>query len=334
VNATLRGLQVARKTLDRENELSFDARGLLRNEARLNADIRVSTLPEGLDPDEIVNQNPDEWAKLIAAAKPIVVHVMETLAANTDLNDPKAKTEVAEQVMPLIQDIPSLIERDTYRQQLARLLKVDESALVSSFQKPQRQRTRPRRKAASTPEPVAAPVTKPSESSPLHDVEAMCIGMILRKPANLYRVDRALIQSGLPRITSKDFLSTSHQEIIALIISSLDQDKLEPLNYVIEVMPIHIADYADTLLIKTQELVPQEERILTEIFRGVLRLRELTLRDKLNQYRFQLEDDQENDLGESTNLMKEIIQVNQLILKINKAMKNRTIFSNNLESEH
>jgi hypothetical protein len=158
--------------------------------------------------------------------------------------------------------------------------------------------------------------------------------MILRKPANLYRVDRALIQSGLPRITSKDFLSTSHQEIIALIISSLDQDKLEPLNYVIEVMPIHIADYADTLLDKTQELVPQEERILTEIFRGVLRLRELTLRDKLNQYRFQQEDDQENELGEGANLMKEIIQVNQLILKINKAMKNRTIFSNNLESGH
>jgi hypothetical protein len=99
-------------------------------------------------------------------------------------------------------------------------------------------------------------------------------------------------------------------------------------------MPIHIADYADTLLDKTQELVPQEERILTEIFRGVLRLRELTLRDKLNQYRFQQEDDQENELGEGANLMKEIIQVNQLILKINKAMKNRTIFSNNLESGH
>ena len=81
VNATLRGLQVARDTLDRESEISFDARGLLRNEARLNADIRVSTLPEGLDPDEIVNHNPDEWSKLVSSAKPIVIHVMETLAS-------------------------------------------------------------------------------------------------------------------------------------------------------------------------------------------------------------------------------------------------------------
>ena len=49
--ATLRGLDVARRTLDRETELVYDPRGLLRHEARLQADIRVSTLPEGLDPD-------------------------------------------------------------------------------------------------------------------------------------------------------------------------------------------------------------------------------------------------------------------------------------------
>jgi DNA primase len=46
--ATLRGLQIARQTLDRTNEPVFDARGLLGYEARLQADIRVTTLPEGL----------------------------------------------------------------------------------------------------------------------------------------------------------------------------------------------------------------------------------------------------------------------------------------------
>ena len=45
--ATLRGLQIARQALDRESDPVFDARGLLGNEARLQADIRVTTLPEG-----------------------------------------------------------------------------------------------------------------------------------------------------------------------------------------------------------------------------------------------------------------------------------------------
>ena len=53
MKATLRGLEVARQTLDRETEVQFDARGLMRQEARLQADIRVTTLPPGMDPDQI-----------------------------------------------------------------------------------------------------------------------------------------------------------------------------------------------------------------------------------------------------------------------------------------
>ena len=43
--ATLRGLSVAREALDREAEIVFDPRGLVRTEGRLGADIRVMTLP-------------------------------------------------------------------------------------------------------------------------------------------------------------------------------------------------------------------------------------------------------------------------------------------------
>jgi hypothetical protein len=98
-------------------------------------------------------------------------------------------------------------------------------------------------------------------------------------------------------------------------------------------MPIDLADYADDLLQKTQKLVPQEERILSEIFRNILRLRENVLRDMLNQYRFQLEDEQENNSGLNDDLMQEINKVNQQILKINKAFNDRTLFSNRPDPE-
>jgi DNA primase len=57
IKATLRGLEVAREALDHSEDLVFDARGLLHNEARLQADLRVSGMPDGLDPDEIVLRN-------------------------------------------------------------------------------------------------------------------------------------------------------------------------------------------------------------------------------------------------------------------------------------
>jgi DNA primase len=93
--ATLRGLHVARQAMDREQDPVFDARGLLGYEARLQADIRVSTLPDGLDPDEVVNRDRAEWEKILAEAKPVVIHVMDTLAAGRNLDDPKIKTEIA-----------------------------------------------------------------------------------------------------------------------------------------------------------------------------------------------------------------------------------------------
>ncbi|MBC7877304.1 MAG: DNA primase, partial [Anaerolineales bacterium] len=130
--AVLRGLDAARSAMDREGELGFDARGLLRNEARLQADLRVASMPDDLDPDEIVARDKEEWKRLIENAKPIVTHVMDSLAAGQNLNDAKVKNQIAAQVLPLIEDLPSPMERDTYRQALARMLKVDERALMGT----------------------------------------------------------------------------------------------------------------------------------------------------------------------------------------------------------
>ena len=68
---------------------------LLRSEARLQADVLVASLPEGRDPDEVALADPEEWQRIVATAKPIVVHVMDTLARSRDLNDPKQKREIA-----------------------------------------------------------------------------------------------------------------------------------------------------------------------------------------------------------------------------------------------
>src|SRR6185436_8770629 len=130
--AVLRGLDAARSAMDREGELGFDARGLLHNEARLQADLRVASMPDDLDPDEIVARDKEEWARLIENAKPIVTHVMETLVAGQNLNDPKIKNQIAAQVLPLIEDLPNSLERDTYRQALSRMLRVDERALMGT----------------------------------------------------------------------------------------------------------------------------------------------------------------------------------------------------------
>ncbi|HUM70022.1 MAG TPA: DNA primase, partial [Chloroflexota bacterium] len=118
--ATLRSLQVARQTLDREVEVRFDAYGLVQQEGRLQADIRIVTLPEGEDPDSIIRTDPARWPQLVAQAQPVVAYVIGVATQDLDLRDAKAKTAVAQQVIPLIKDIADPIERDHYWQELAR----------------------------------------------------------------------------------------------------------------------------------------------------------------------------------------------------------------------
>jgi len=287
--AVLHGLDAARSAMDREGEFGFDARGLLRNEARLQADLRVASMPDGLDPDEIVARNREEWKVLIENAKPIVTHVMETLAVGRDLKDPKAKNQIASQILPLIEDLPNAPERDTYRQQLARMLKVDERALSGAQAQGPRVR-RPRIvKQKNIPESANVSVTISSSQK----VEEYIIAVLLRKPELLYRLDRLLQQYGLMRLSAEDFEYTDYQLLFGLIHDAVEQDQTEHHDFVIEALPESLRGLSRELLAQTEKLDPVDERILEELLRGAIKLRRVTAGENLNQLRFLQEDAQQ-----------------------------------------
>jgi DNA primase len=292
VQATLRGLEVARQTLDREGEVLFDARGLLRQEGRLQADIRVSTLPPGLDPDDVVNRDPTEWQRLIESAKPVVVHVMETLSVGRDIDDPKIKTEIASQVMPLIEDLPNAIERDTYRQGLARLLRVDERTLLSSIQA-RAPRRRPRRKP--TPDDKT-PLTRTIQevASATHRRETHILGVLIRDPDLIYHINRNLQEDGLPRIGVQDFQNTDHQILLQLLEKSLDQNDIEPLNFVLNHITDPLMTLTDEILKQTQDVDFNGNDILNDILRALLMVREHQISQQLDHLRFLQESAQED----------------------------------------
>jgi DNA primase len=287
--AILRGLDVARAAMDRAGELDFDAHGLLRNEARLQADLRVVTLPDDLDPDEIVARNRDEWAQLIENAKPVVTHVMETLAAGQNLNDPKIKNQIAAQVLPLIEDLPNPLERDTYRQQLARLLKVDERALIAArpevtrTKRPARQ-TQPPQKQVVVPEKIA--VTLSSSTM----VEEYIVGVLFRRPELIYRLDRFLQQYGLVPLGAEDFEYTDHQMMFRLIRESVEQDQAEHHDFVMSSIPDSLQGLSQELIAQTEKLEKLDEKLLEELLRGVIKVRWLAANENLNQLRFLLEE--------------------------------------------
>jgi len=127
--ATLRSLQLARETLDRDLDVRFDARGLVQLEGRLKADIRIVTLPEGQDPDKLIRTDPTAWPRLLKEARPVVDYVIQVVAAELRPGDAKGKSAAAAQVLPLINDIADPVERDHYLTVLARTLGVNVEAV-------------------------------------------------------------------------------------------------------------------------------------------------------------------------------------------------------------
>lgn len=231
MNATMRSLQVARENLDHDYEIRFDARGLVQHEGRLKADIHIVTLPEGHDPDQLIRSRPEQWPELVAKAKPITAYVIEMATRDLDQNDAKAKSAVAQQVLPLIKDIADPIEREHYRQQLARALRVDERTL-RMVQLPQ---DAPRRQPAHIPPPppeeaFAAPGNglKPASSRrPMVQTGNKRINNILRQcleqPRLIILINQGLMRQEQPALSEQDFDMFEDGMILGLIYGRADQ---------------------------------------------------------------------------------------------------------------
>jgi DNA primase len=313
--AVLRGLDAARSAMDREGELGFDARGLLKNEARLQADLRVASMPDDLDPDEIVARDKNEWKILIENAKPIVTHVMDSLAVGQNLNDAKVKNQIAAQVLPLIEDLPNPLERDTYRQALARMLRVDERSLTGT----QAQAAVVRRKPRRTDQAQRVEKTQAVALNPALKIESYCIGVLFRKPALLYRLDRTLQEFGLGALAMEDFEYTDHQLVFGVIRMAVEQDEKDYHHYVASHLPETLSDVSKDLLTQTENPDHVENKVFEELISLVMDLRRMNAMTNNIQLRFLLEEEQD---GVNKKIYQEqVSQLAKLIYSLDQAKR-------------
>ena len=277
------GYHAAVKDIDIIREASSgekpeDSQSLIRQENRLNVDIRIVTIPEGLDPDEVVLQDRSVWEDIIASAKPIVIHMMETLAQGKDLDDAKTKSEIAAQIMPLIREVPNAIERETYRQQLARFLDIDESLLT--YTSPQANQGSGAKKAfppmPGRKKPAEKLLFDPKDSFFNKENEILrCLYRYYDNPGSLAAIDRRLRRFRLEAMSPKDFDQTDLHEIARIYFLALDQDEeLDTKAYIEKHIPESVRD-AFELLKKNRADDPYDQRDLDEeILRSVAFMRQ------------------------------------------------------------
>ena len=278
--ATMKGLEVARETMDHSPDFVFDPKGLIRTEARLDADIRVCSLPDGLDPDEIALDDPERWEVIIQNAKPIITHVIDTLTEGKDLEDPKTKSDIAAQVVPLIKDVSNAVERDTYRQQLARTLHVDERSLFSLSETQYISRRRSNRKTQPV-EPAAMENMLTSEKTKIYNLEKHIVLLLLREPEMIYELNRYLNKNELPDLDSSDFQSGDLRSALEVILHSIQQVDQDADDFIRNSLAQEVLWLYDDLA----QLIPEKitpDRILEDLTHTFLNLRRDRIKEKIN----------------------------------------------------
>ncbi len=88
--------------------------------------VKVVTLPEGLDPADLIVKDPSEFEKRVGEAKSILDFYFESALAKFDKNSPEGKGEISKILLPVIKRIPNRIVQSHWLGELAKNLKVKE----------------------------------------------------------------------------------------------------------------------------------------------------------------------------------------------------------------
>ncbi|MHB0877540.1 MAG: DNA primase [Anaerolineae bacterium] len=266
--ATLRGVAVAGEALEGEAAPTLEG-GLLHFEKRLNAEIRIAVLPEGLDPDDLIRRDAPAWQKLIAEAKPLVDYLFDVALAEEDLSTAKGKSRIAARLIPVVAQVPDAFERAHHVERLARHLGVD-AALVEGEVAAARggsERRLPRRSVSPA---------RPQSDEGL-SLEEYALGYLFRDADALSALSRALVDCGIDPLSDQDFRDPAHRSLVALLQTQKPTDRIA-FRSALDAPSRRAFDHLDTVWARQPEL--DDNALRQDVLRAILNLR----RERLLRY--------------------------------------------------
>ncbi len=284
-HATVRGLETARQALERSWENVIGPTGLVRQESRLNAQLRIATLPDGLDPDELALQDADRWRQVIAEARPIVDYYMDMVAREEDLTTARGKSNAVNRMAPLIREISDRVERAHYTQILARLIQSDERLVAEQVSIAGRVKDKERRAQEPRDEPAPAqPIPVKVRRERAIGVEEHLLGHILVRLDLLSQLDGEMIGQHTPPLGPEDFTAPENKAAVSVLqASTLMTDGSDP-DALLAAMDAEVQAHCRTILAHARrQPVLSDEKLLKEMGDSLLRLRERNLRQRIRQ---------------------------------------------------
>jgi DNA primase len=307
--ASIRGLEVVKKHYGVEHRQSPEIREMYRRiwlKRYVDANIKVITMPQGLDPDDVIRGDPDQWSRLVDGALPLMDYYFQVAAEGKDLESAEGKSGLVRQLLPLIGELGDGIERAHYLQRLARLVRIDERMLAAEMGRSKGRRGSEKRgeddRVASTLQTAGA-------------LEKYCLGLVVRAP-------QAVRQGQI--LCADDFLATENRSIFLAYQSCLEREKRFHLEEFRDGLDPVLRDHLDSVLDAEGKgpSLPQEE-LLGEIERSASRLRDRKDRSELLELQSLLGEAEESGVDESS-LLGRVDRLRERILERQRLSRSKS----------
>jgi DNA primase len=350
-HAAIRGLEAARQAMEREWQPVVSPTGLVRQESRLKAQLRIAALPDGLDPDELAFADVERWRQVIAAAAPIVDYFLALVGREENLSTARGKANAVERMAPIIREIANPVERGHYVQQLARLIQADERLVAEQIaqlrpadeRRPFVAATRPRPNAGAEagqgeetpPEqagqeprgPAAKRTSTVRHPSSAVSPEAHLLGCLLARPDLWVALDAQLIELSVPPLSPEDLDDAGNRAVLATLQNHLPAAAEWEPGDLLGVMPPALAGYCRRLLEQAQRRPSlTDDRLLKDLVDLVLRLRQDGLYRQVSQIRYLIQELEESSSLDEARRYRELMPgFTGQIAQVQKLLNARTM---------
>ncbi len=272
--AALRSLEVIRTTFGGVATPVSDRNGLVRLRQNQLVDVRVARLPQGRDPDEVVQSRPDLFRELIAEARPIIEILIESEIARAG-SDIAARGQAADNVLDFLKDLPNPIVADQFARRLAEQLGVDYGAVRNRLS--DIRRATQRRASIAPSRPMASTIPSGEASIQSRDwltVEEYLLRLLLgnSSPARVF----------LEHITDADFYRADARAAFLAIQATLTHNAHASLSDIVHDANGPLGEHIDWIAQWSSDVPETEEKFLhPELVTTLSQLRILNYRREI-----------------------------------------------------
>lgn len=211
---------------------------------REQVDLRVLTLPDGLDPcDFLLQRGADEFRQLVAGAPDAIEHVLTTWIPREAAHNAHVRQQTQEKVLAKLAGLASLAEFADAATQikeqhlittLAHRLAVDVQAVKERFSAVRKQSARQRKPGSATAS--AAPREARAEAPTLTNWEQELLGLVVREAACARQVAEQLDPHSVPSeaaqqilLASRELLALGQEPDLGRLLSACDDPRIKNL---------------------------------------------------------------------------------------------------------